>query len=118
MEKLRLLFPAGVHGVALLLARCSAASLLLGLSYRSALPPWLVWGGLALAAMLAFGLLTRVAAGAGAALVAWAAYGAGGDLGLCLAVATLQVAALSLLGAGAYSVDAHLFGRRVIHLDD
>jgi len=42
----------------------------------------------------------------------------GGTPGAFLVLHGIDALALALLGAGAYSVDARLFGRRVIRLDD
>jgi uncharacterized membrane protein YphA (DoxX/SURF4 family) len=75
-------------------------------------------GALVLAASLAAGLLTRVAAAVCAALVFVGAARVSGTLSAILALNALQVVGLVLTGGGAYSLDARLFGRRVIRLDD
>jgi hypothetical protein len=51
-------------------------------------------------------------------LVAIGAAKADGALSAVLALNALHVVGLVLTGAGAYSLDARLFGRRVIRLDD
>lgn len=62
------------------------------------------------------GLFTRTMA----ALVAIASFGLaaalGGKPGLSLAIGALASAALVLLGAGSWSLDAQIFGRRMILL--
>jgi hypothetical protein len=113
------MFPGGLIGVALLIGRLAAAAVLAfalgGLALDS------VWAALPLillAASLAAGLLTRFAAAACAALVVVGATRADGALCAVLTLNALHIAGLVLTGAGAYSLDARLFGRRVIRLDD
>lgn len=67
-----------------------------------------------LASALALGLLTRIAAAGMALVVALAAARMGGACGWALGLNAAHVATLVLAGAGAYSLDARLFGRRVI----
>jgi hypothetical protein len=106
--------------VALTLLRLSAAILLAGAclyAARRSFNPLLVIA-LGLCAMLLLaGLATRFVAVACAA----AAAGVGANLndwrGALLALETLNLVSIGLLGAGAYSIDAYLFGRRVIKLD-
>jgi hypothetical protein len=116
MTKSFLVFPTGSAGVALLLMRVAVALAL------SALVPWLdsntlIAGAIVLALILLAGFCVRIAA-AIAALIGFAV-GArlGGPLGASAAIHGLCAAALSMLGAGGYSIDARLFGRRVIDLD-
>jgi uncharacterized membrane protein YphA (DoxX/SURF4 family) len=59
--------------------------------------------------LLMLGLWTPLAAVLGAALSAWRAASASHDPGLDLLMAVLDVA-LALLGPGAWSIDARLFG--------
>lgn len=98
--------------------RASAALLLVGAEAHFAeLPVWAALGLIVLAGALALGLFTRMAAAACTLLAAAGFLRLGGDLGLLVALHGLDTAALALLGAGAYSIDAYLFGRRVITLD-
>ncbi|HEY0335361.1 MAG TPA: hypothetical protein VGC74_16935 [Stenotrophomonas sp.] len=111
-------FPDGAAGLGLLLLRSCYASVAFGI----AIPATAIEGSLRypaaslIALLLALGLATRPAAlllGLAAALVPSANHGFGpwilaGLLGGC--------AAIALLGAGAFSMDARLHGRRVIHL--
>jgi hypothetical protein len=113
------MFPGGLVGAALLLGRLAAAGVLMfalrGLAPQTA---WAAPALLVLAASLAAGLLTRVAAAVCAALVFVYAARVSGTLSAILALNALQVVGLVLTGGGAYSLDARLFGRRVIRLDD
>jgi len=67
-----------------------------------------------IAVALALGVLTRWAALVCAALAMAEAAVTRGDQAFLLGLLALNAAALALLGGGAYSVDALLFGRRVI----
>jgi hypothetical protein len=113
------MFPGGLIGVALLLGRLAAAAVLAfalrGVARESA---WAALPVVLLAVGLATGLLTRFAAAACAVLVLVVAVRADGTLSAALALNALQVAGLMLTGGGAYSLDARLFGRRVIRLED
>jgi hypothetical protein len=112
--------PAGAAGVALLLLRFAAALTIAGACYyarQSSFDIWtLIASGLAMLLLL-LGLGTRpvalicavVALGVGAMQSDWPA--------AVIAVQGINLIALALLGAGAYSIDAHLFGRRVINID-
>lgn len=111
------IFPSGAPGVAILLLRASAVALLA--LYAPHLCAGRLWGAapLAITAIcLTLGLVTRVLAGVCAVVLVVLAWRAGAGAGEELALHALPVAALALFGGGAYSVDAHLFGRRVIHL--
>ena len=112
------MFPGGLPGVALLLARLATASVLI-LVFRDGLDAlWPTVPLVLLAASLVAGLLTRIMAAIGAALVLFGATRAGGVLAGVLALSALHILGLALTGGGAYSLDARLFGRRVIRLDD
>jgi hypothetical protein len=113
------MFPGGLIGVALLLGRLAAAAVL-AFALRGVVreTAWAVLPVVLLAIGLATGLLTRFAAAACAVLVLVAAARADGTLSAVLALNALQVVGLVLTGGGAYSLDARLFGRRVIRLED
>jgi hypothetical protein len=110
-------FPAGVRGVALLLQRVAAAILLvLTSSLWCEKSLWPIFPVLTLAACLAAGFLTRLMVAICIFLTLCLALRLGGLAGTLLALNALQFVALGLVGAGAYSVDAWLFGRREIRL--
>jgi hypothetical protein len=115
------MFPAflgGVSGAALLLLRLSTAFLLPLAVFISLSPSlWLDVAVVLLAISLAAGVAVRLAASLAALVILFAASRSGGALSAILALQALQAAALALLGAGAYSIDARLFGRRVIQLN-
>ncbi len=68
-------------------------------------------------AALLSGFCTRVAAVICTVLAAAAFIRSGGTLSWLMGLQALNAAALAILGAGAYSIDARLFGRRVIEFD-
>lgn len=110
MQRLFSSFPAGRTGAALLLLRLAASFFLVLHSRSSFEGPWtsISIGSVAVssAVLLAVGFLTPIAGvlGAAAALL--------GNGPTCSEAAI--AAALVLIGPGAYSVDARLFGRREI----
>lgn len=114
-------YPDGVTGAAMLLLRLAAAVGVFPAVDRLALPQsawWLaeITGG-AISLALAAGVGTRWAAillviGLAAVMIDSPA-----DLALLLVPFAGAGGALALLGPGAYSVDAHIVGRRVIRLD-
>lgn len=112
--------PAGAAGAALLLLRFAAALMIVSACHhasQSALHPLVVIAAGLVMLLFLLGLGTRavalvcavIALGAGAMLSDWRS--------AVIAVQGLNLIAIALLGAGAYSIDAYLFGRRVIKLD-
>jgi hypothetical protein len=117
VKKLFSMFPSGPPGVALLLLRlCLGGLLFVDQAGRIAwpMPVWLAVGSVLAAAAVAVGFLTPFfALVCGvlelAALAGMAELGAPWEvLNLILAIIT------ALLGPGAYSIDAWMFGRRVV----
>lgn len=110
MQKFFSAFPSGSPGLGLLLLR-----VLLALTFIAAdmnLPTWLLALFLAIGACLLVGFLTPIAAvviGAGAVTSAFFF-----DGNYAVLVVIILAAAIALLGPGAFSVDARLFGRREI----
>lgn len=103
--------------MALLLLRLSTAMVLIAEAealYPSSEAPR--FGMFVLAAALGAGFFTRSAAILAAPIIS-VAFGMSGHV-QCLALAShgLVSIGLALMGAGAYSIDAILFGRRVVEL--
>jgi hypothetical protein len=105
----------------LLLLRLGAALMLAGAgiyAIQSSLSDLLIIP-LALAfILLLLGLGTRIVAFVSAAMAIGVGIALNDWRGIVLAPGALHLMSIGLLGAGAFSVDAHLFGRRVIRLDD
>ena len=110
------MFPPGCPGIGLLLLRSSAAiALLVGNSgHPQDLPVWIKSAAIILAITLFAGYLTPIAAAIGLPPhgLIWLTLG-GGSAAIVIIV-SLDIIALALLGPGAYSVGASLFGRRVV----
>ena len=115
MQRLYSMFPKGAPGVALALMRIALA---LGFAQSRWLAmaqhpqPWLVVGVLALFAGLCLGLFTPwlCAACAIAEIASWLVEGLSWQQAHVCTV--LNAIGLALVGPGAYSLDAHAFGRR------
>ena len=101
-----------------MLLRFSAALMLAPCAQSINAAPGFIWGALALAAVsLVSGLFARFGAAAAALVMVFAAAELGRRSGGLFALHALDAAALALLGPGAYSVDARLYGRRIIRFD-
>ena len=117
VQRLFATFPDGQPGAALLLMRLSLAGILAfhGSAFWQGPPAYWVTGiCLGIALLLAIGLYTPFAAIAGAVI---------GAMGLFLCTSCDRVTgifllvvmvALGMMGAGAYSVDARIYGRREV----
>jgi hypothetical protein len=120
MQRLYSMFPRGLPGLALLLLRISVAGgvLLNVYGQRGHLAAWLLVSSLLLAATLLAGILTPLVAllALGANLAIPMSCNVGFQSAGHIAIATINALALCLLGPGSYSLDAFLFGRRVINL--
>lgn len=115
MKQLFSVFPAGATGLGLLLLRMACATQLVAATFSGSLPTWLKVTSAAIAAALALGVLTQAITVAGMFLLAFEVVCLAEIPGTTAAIHGLDMLALSLLGAGAYSIDARLFGRRVIN---
>ena len=114
------MFPGGWPGAGLLLLRLAAA-IPLFLEDGSG-----IWGAphdglyarfisIGVGSLLLAGLWTPVAGGLQAIIEAWIIFGRGGTPSMHLLLAALGVS-LVMLGPGAWSVDARLFGRKRIDI--
>ncbi|MCE9666548.1 hypothetical protein LY474_01870 [Myxococcus stipitatus] len=112
MQRLFSMFPAGAAGIGLFLLRLAVAwSFFLDPSAARPVHPWLAIPGLG----ICLGFLTPISVLACCLLQFHAIHGMGGQPGgAALGVRLLSACALALLGPGAYSLDARLFGRRVV----
>lgn len=115
LQRLFSTFPAGLPGLALLLLRVSvaAAAFQNSCGYDSHRSPWVFFGMALLALALCTGFLTPI--------VALLALGVqlmriSGVFHAPCVVTILVTLALAMLGPGAYSIDAHRFGRRILVL--
>lgn len=119
MESLVSIYPGGAAAGALLLLRISLAGQLLFLKFATevALPDW----SSPIAVLVAVGIMAGICARACAvALSLGAAAGflvLAAPLGPMIGFSAVASVALVVLGPGAWSVDARLFGRRVISLE-
>jgi hypothetical protein len=111
------MFPGGAAGLALIILRaCAAGSLLMTAFIRGqlALPSWTVVGLGLLALSMVVGALTPIACTVSTLVEAsYFLHSHGADLRYPVFTILVTVV-LALLGPGAFSIDAKLFGRRLI----
>ena len=117
MQRLFATFPDGQPGAALLLLRLSLAGILAfhGSAFWQGPPAvgvTLICG--AIGALLAIGLFTPFVAIAGAIGGALALFFCNGGDSVAACFLLVVMVALGMLGAGAYSLDARMYGRREV----
>lgn len=110
------MFPAGLPGLALLLMRGSVvlALLLADYGHRPALPAWVHGIAIVISVALSVGWLTPIAAAAACVMNGLLWFGTGADSVAVGVIFSLDAIALAFLGPGAYSIDSHRFGRRLV----
>jgi hypothetical protein len=119
VQKLFSMFPAGAPGIALLLLRLSVAAMLFidpaGRVFWPASTGFAVVSFVAAIAVTG-GVLTPVLALICGALKIYALIGSASGIAPLIVLALLLSFAVAMLGPGAYSLDAKMFGRRVVLL--
>jgi hypothetical protein len=111
------MFPGGSAGIALLILRfCASASLLMCALDHGQLPSvgWTMLGIGVILLMIGVGILTPIACTVSALIEAFYALSSPGVNEWQAVFAILVTIALGMLGPGAFSIDARLFGRRLI----
>jgi hypothetical protein len=116
MQRLFSMFPQGGPGIALVLLRVSVAGMAL-FSFRtyvsSLVPHWVLPGLLLISLSLCIGFLTPVLSVFFCIADTYLLLAGGSDSVIHVS-AMLNAIALAFLGPGAYSLDARLYGRRVV----
>jgi hypothetical protein len=108
-------FPAGAPGVALVLFRISAAVWITGAGGRMFIPDdRMNWLSLLASFGFVVGVPTRVISGTCAVFAVLVTIRSPAYPLACSGAFVLSMLALTLIGPGAYSVDALLFGRRTV----
>ncbi|WP_044176852.1 hypothetical protein [Granulicella mallensis] len=119
MQRLFSMFPAGRAGVALLLLRFAAATTLIvdgTANWASVTSLWVLIVFLLPAFSLIVGLLTPYGSMICCLIQLVVLFKTGGSNGFHLAMSILNGGTVALLGPGAYSIDARLFGRQLLIL--
>lgn len=109
-----LAFPGGSAGVGLLVLRLSLAGSLIAVLGSVDPQPWLLFLAIMTSIGLGAGFLTRLLAGLSILAMANVVPESGAPALVILNLA--DAVALALIGPGAFSVDARLFGRRTVVL--
>ncbi|WP_188566151.1 hypothetical protein [Undibacterium terreum] len=117
MQRLFTMFPLGGPGLGLLILRISAAAVLAsGMCSDGCMenPVWLLLLVAVAVLLLCLGLLTPLASGLYG--IGEIAFMADGGNFLVAALCLANAISLALIGPGAYSLDARIFGRRLVVL--
>jgi hypothetical protein len=116
VQRLFTMFPTGLPGLALLLLRASVAIAVLVSSYGQGSSAWAQVGAILVAVALLAGYLTPIVALVALVVQGFISFRLGFDAAMWGTIVSLDAIALALIGPGAYSADAYLFGRRVVVL--
>jgi uncharacterized membrane protein YphA (DoxX/SURF4 family) len=111
------MFPAGIAGVALVALRSSVAVSLIvdAINYAPLFKQsWLILLVAIPAALLCLGLMTPYCAAFTGLMQFVALFAFAGPNKFHLALSVLNSAVVATLGPGAYSIDARIFGRRLL----
>ena len=117
MQRLFSIFPSGVPGAALFVLRVSVAATLLEDRtghWTLVTSLWMLLPIILTATCLCLGLLTPICASLCCLMEFYSLTITGGQDMFHLVISILTSAALATLGPGAYSVDARIFGRRLL----
>lgn len=117
MQRLFTMFPSGMAGAGLLILRVCSAAVLLVDGHSNPLEGksiWLLLPFLMMSGTLCIGLFTPYAAAIGCLIELNAVWETDGQVAFHCIVAALNTATVGMLGPGAYSIDARLFGRKLI----
>jgi hypothetical protein len=111
------MFPGGMAGLGLVILRICAVSSLLTMAFGRGPSAFVSWAGVGLGLLSLFmvvGALTPVTCIVGGLVETSCLLHRQGADTRYIVFALLVIAALGLLGPGAFSIDARLFGRRLI----
>jgi hypothetical protein len=111
VQRLYSMFPAGVPGVALLVLRCCIAVALAGTAFPSG---WQHVAFLCLLSLLLLGLLTPIVCGLAVLSVFLDLSEVRNMNAIGIGIILLSTVSYACIGPGAYSIDARLFGRRML----
>jgi hypothetical protein len=115
MQRLFSMFPTGAAGIALFILRLSAAAALLFYGTRHPAPLWTVFVPALPASALCLGFITPYASGMGCLMELATLIRFEDQPAFPIIISILNSAALGMLGPGAYSLDARIFGRRIVN---
>lgn len=118
MQRMFSMFPAGFPGIGLISLRLVVSLQLLYFAYVDAadFEQWTIVISLLFALLLCIGVLTPVVAVLWALICIFRLLAATPTQWSSLIIAIGNAVTLALLGPGAYSLDARLFGRRLVRL--
>ena len=111
------MFPAGAAGSGLLILRLCGAGMLINVAVSGGaitIPAWEFAGVATVAFLLCLGAFTPISCSISALVQIAIGFHQGQQESLQLVFALFVTTALFLIGPGAFSVDARLFGRRLI----